>query len=150
MEKQADNADGPQWYDSKTLVIAWVLVFFPVGLYGVWKSDDFIRNVKFGISVACVIGFFSLNINFSHPLYAFVMFPAALYLLWRAPDITKKLTIRFALAYPIVLLLALYQLGNTPVGGVGGSGGSCSAVITEGNCTYFRDDNCNVVGQSCS
>ena len=149
-EEAASVESKSNWYDSKTLVIAWVLVFFPVGLYGVWKSDDFIRNVKFGVSVACVIGFFGLGINFVHPLYVFVMYPTALFLLWRAPEISKKLTVRFAIGFPIILILALFAAGNGQTSVEGGTGGSCSAVITQGNCTYYRDDNCNVIGSSCS
>lgn len=107
MVEQASEIEKANWYASKTLVIAWVLVFFPVGLYGVWKSDDFIKNVKFGISVACVMGFFSLGINFTSPIYMFGLFPIALVLLWRDKDISNMLTMKFAAAYPVVLAFAL-------------------------------------------
>lgn len=106
-EEAALAGDKGDWYVSKTLVIAWVLIFFPVGLYGVWKSDDFIKNVKFGISVACVMGFFSLGINFTSPIYMFGLFPIALVLLWRDKDISNMLTMKFAAAYPVVLAFAL-------------------------------------------
>ena len=139
-----------QWFDNKTLVIAWILTFFPVGLYGLWKNQEFIRNVKFGVTVAVVIAFV-LGINFTHPLYVFVAFPAGVYLLWREREALGGLWKRFAIAYPIVLILALINAAYAPTGGNGGElGGSCSAVITEGNCTYYRDDDCNVIGKSCS
>jgi len=114
MENPASQENTDQWYASKILVIAWVLVFFPVGLYGVWKSDDFIRNVKFGVTVACIMGFFSLGINFSNPLYLFVLFPIALVLLWRAPEVSNGLTLRFAFAYPVVIGFAYLVAPHLP------------------------------------
>ena len=139
-----------QWFDNKTLVTAWILTFFPVGLYGLWKNQEFIRNVKFGVTVAVVIAFV-LGINFTHPLYVFVAFPAGVYLLWREREALGGLWKRFAIAYPIVLVLALINAAYAPTGGSSGElGGSCSAVITEGNCTYYRDDDCNVISKSCS
>jgi len=140
------------WYKSKTLVLSWVLIFFPVGLYGVWKGDHFIKNVKLGIFVAVAMAFLGLGINFTHPLYVFVCFPVGLYLLWRDKEIDRKIFKRFAFAFPVVLFLALIQASYTsaPNTNDGGSGGSCAAVITEGNCTYYRDDNCNVISRSCS
>lgn len=153
-EEETANANGNDeavhWYDNKNLVIAWILAFFPIGIYGLWKNQEFIRNVKFGVTVAVAMAFV-LGINFTHPLYVFVAFPAGIYLLWKNREELGGLWKRFALVYPIILVLALLQATNTPVGG-GGSilGGSCSAVITEGNCTYFRDDDCNVISKSCS
>ncbi|GLQ19037.1 hypothetical protein [Maritalea porphyrae] len=144
------NDEAVHWYDNKNLVIAWILTFFPVGIYGLWKNQEFIRNVKFGVTVAVAMAFV-LGINFTHPLYVFVAFPAGIYLLWKNRKELGGLWKRFALVYPIILVLALLQAANTPVGGAGSIlGGSCSAVITEGNCTYFRDDDCNVISKSCN
>jgi len=147
-----DTATGEQksnWFDNKTLVIAWILTFFPVGIYGLWKNQEFIRNVKFGVTVAVAMAFV-LGINFTHPLYVFVAFPVGIYLLWKHRGELGGLWKRYAFAYPVVLVLALLQAANTPAGGGSILGGSCSAVITEGNCTYYRDDDCNVISKSCS
>ena len=148
-ETSTDEAKG-QWFDNKTLVIAWILTVFPIGLYGLWKNDGFIRNVKLGVTVAVVMAFV-LGINFTHPLYVLVAFPAGIYLLWKERETLGALWKRFLIAYPIVLILVLINAAYAPAGGSGYElGGSCSAVITEGNCTYYRDDNCNVISKSCS
>lgn len=148
-EETAKGEQKSNWFDNKTLVIAWILTFFPVGIYGLWKNQEFIRNVKFGVTVAVAMAFV-LGINFTHPLYVFVAFPAGIYLLWKHRGELSGLWKRFAFAYPVVLVLALLQAANTPAGGGSILGGSCSAVITEGNCTYYRDDECNVISKSCS
>lgn len=148
-EETATGEQKSNWFDSKTLVIAWILTFFPIGIYGLWKNQEFIRNVKFGGTVAVAMAFV-LGINFTHPLYVFVAFPVGVYLLWKNREELGGLWKRFAFAYPAVLVLALLQAANAPTGGGSTLGGSCSAVITEGNCTYYRDDNCNVIGKSCS
>lgn len=148
-EETAKGEQKSNWFDNKTLVIAWILTFFPVGIYGLWKNQEFIRNVKIGVTVAVAMAFV-LGINFTHPLYVFVAFPAGIYLLWKHRKELGGLWKRFAFAYPVVLVLALLQAANTPAGGGRILGGSCSAVITEGNCTYYRDDDCNVISKSCS
>ena len=79
-EETATGEQKSNWFDNKTRVIAWILTFFPVGIYGLWKNQEFIRNVKFGVTVAVAMAFV-LGINFTHPLYVFIAFPAGIYLL---------------------------------------------------------------------
>lgn len=149
----ADPASGqtPPWYQSRTLLLAWLLTFFPVGLYALWKGDVFPRNLKIGITVAVAVLFFIARINFTHFAYVFVLWPVALFLLWQDKAVLRKTLYLFGGAWIIVVLVAFYE--NAPVEG-GGSfddvGGSCSAVMTEGNCTYFRDSNCNVIARQCN
>jgi len=36
----------PGWYENKAAVILWLVLFFPVGLYGIWKSSQFSDKTK--------------------------------------------------------------------------------------------------------
>ena len=36
----------PGWYENKAAVILWLGLFFPVGLYGIWKSSQFSDKTK--------------------------------------------------------------------------------------------------------
>jgi hypothetical protein len=147
-DTQTENQDS--WVDNRTLVIAWLMVFFPVGLYGLWKGNLFDRNWKIGITVLVAALFLVAGINFTNPIYVFALFPGALVLMWRDAAIARKVIYRFAACWPVVVMLFLYEkdaaLGTASDLAVGGS---CSAVMTEGNCTYYRDSDCNVIARQC-
>ncbi len=145
-----DEIETLHWYSKKPLLIAWLLVFFPVGLYGLWKGPHFDKNWKIGITVAVVVLFALTGFRLINPLMAFVLFPIALYLLWTATDVAPNITYRFAGAWVVVALLTLVNLAAPAPGSGPVQGGYCAAVITEGNCTYYRDDDCNVIGRQCS
>ncbi|HOW75275.1 MAG TPA: hypothetical protein P5102_11305 [Candidatus Competibacteraceae bacterium] len=34
------------WYENRSAVILWLIFFFPVGLYGIWKSSQFSDKTK--------------------------------------------------------------------------------------------------------
>ena len=68
------------WFNRKPLLIAWLLVFFPVGLWGLWQGHLFSRIWKIGITVTVAVGFLLAGINFTHPLYVFCLVPAAIVL----------------------------------------------------------------------
>lgn len=132
--------------DNRDLVVFWLLVFFPVGLWLLWTGSIFEQKHKImitvGIVVALLIGTSGLNTF----LYLLVAWPIALYLLWRNKEIARKW---LYIAGGVFAVLALIELGG---GGsaLNSGGGSCAAVMTQGNCTYYRDDNCNVVARQCS
>jgi hypothetical protein len=42
------------WYEKRSIVILWLIFFFPVGLYGMWKSSQFSDMVKW--IVTCSFG----------------------------------------------------------------------------------------------
>ena len=46
------------WYENKVVVIVFLLIFFPVGVYGLWKNKNFGKVTK--ILLTCIIGFFLL------------------------------------------------------------------------------------------
>jgi hypothetical protein len=136
------------WYNKQALLITWLLVFVPVGLFGLWKTSLFQMNIKIGIAVCVVILMLAGLFNTSNPIYPFVLWPISLYLLWKSNDVARSVTLRFAAAWVVIVIVFLV---SAPLGGENDYiGGACSAVITEGNCTYFRDDNCNVIGKQCN
>ena len=49
-----------KWYDNKALVIVLLIVFFPVGLYALWKNQHFSKNAKLVgtliILLLCLVG----------------------------------------------------------------------------------------------
>lgn len=139
------------WYNKQALLIAWLLVFVPVGLFGLWKTSVFQKNIKIVIAIGVVILLFAGLFNAGNPVHPFVLFPIAIYLLWKSSDVRRTVTMRFAAAWVVVVILFLM---SALLGGGSNNddyiGGSCSAATTEGNCTYFRDDNCNVIGKQCN
>lgn len=150
-EEEPETALKTSWYNKQALLIAWLLVFVPVGLFGLWKTSLFRKNIKIGVAIGVVILLFAGLFNTSNPIHSFVFFPIAIYLLWKSKDVSRSVTIRFAAAWVVVVILFLIsaQLSGESYND-DYIGGSCSAVTTEGNCTYFRDDNCNVISRQCN
>ncbi len=147
----SDTVQKTPWYNNQALLIAWLLVFVPVGLFGLWKTSIFQKGQKVGIAIGVVILLFAGVFNTGNAIYPFVLFPIAIYLLWKSTDVTRSTTMRFAAAWAVIV--GLFMLNGQQGGGSYNDdniGGSCSAVITEGNCTYFRDDNCNVISKQCN
>ncbi len=147
------GATGPSepWVNRKPLLIAWLLVFFPVGLYALWKGALFDRTWKIGITALVAVAFLVAGINFTHPLYVFCLVPVAIVVLWRDSGTARKTVYGFTACWPLILALFLYEKGSSVAGGGSyNDGGSCSAVMTEGNCTYFRDSDCTVIARECS
>ncbi len=152
MSDAAETQPG-SWLDNKPLVIAWLLAFFPVGLYCLWKGSLFDQRWKIGITLAILIAFFGLNIRFFHPVYVLVCYPAALYLLWKAAGVQRTTIYKFVAAWAVILVLfVLNNLAGQNDGfeNYGEEGGSCAAVMKQGNCTYYRDSDCNVIARECS
>ncbi|QDG77572.1 hypothetical protein [Labrenzia sp. PHM005] len=150
---EAQETSGEGWTGNKPLVIAWLLIFFPVGFYGLWKGDVFERNWKIGITVLVLIAFFPLGVRFVHPAYVLLAYPVGLYLLWQAPSVRRATFYKFAAAWCAVFVLFAVNNLAGPSGGFedfGEEGGSCAAVMTQNNCTYYRDSDCNVIARECS
>lgn len=52
-----------KWYDKKFIVIALLFLFFPVGLYGLWKGSIFNRNTKVGLTILFILLIVTVNFN---------------------------------------------------------------------------------------
>jgi len=53
-----------KWYEKKIIVIALLFLFFPVGLYGLWKGSVFNRNTKLGLTILFI--FLIITVNFDN------------------------------------------------------------------------------------
>lgn len=146
-----ENSENTGWVNNKTLVFTWFLFFFPVGLYALWVGQLYKPDLKSKITggvILAVIILYLLNLfGFVH---LFIMVPLGLYLCWKDPAISNITTYKFAAG--AVLILVFYGLSNsqTDHNFDPQTGSSCSATIVQGDCTYFRDDNCNVIGKQCN
>ena len=40
-----------KWYDNKLVVYLLLVIFFPIGLYGLWKSNSFSKGLKLVLTV---------------------------------------------------------------------------------------------------
>ncbi|WP_299465478.1 hypothetical protein [uncultured Microscilla sp.] len=49
------------WYDNKPLVVVLCVVFFPVGLYALWKNQQIAKKWKIGVTV--IIGIIALAVG---------------------------------------------------------------------------------------
>ncbi len=142
----ANDTISQRWQDRRSLVYAWLLLFFPVGLYGLWSGTAFAQNRKWQLTGAVVAVLVIGSAGFINLLIGLVGAPLAVFLLWRDPEISRATFRNFAIGAGVIAVLALASVGS---GGGGFSPSPCAAVQTYGNCTYYRDDQCNVIGQSC-
>ncbi|HFQ15714.1 MAG TPA: hypothetical protein ENK41_05105, partial [Rhodobacteraceae bacterium] len=111
-DPSAPPAAAPAWYDKRSLVWAWLLVFFPVGLYAVWKSRLFDRQRKWvvtGIVVGIVLLFGGSGAL--DAVVALIFAPLAVYLCWRDPQISRPTTLKFAAGAVVILLLFVAAAG---------------------------------------
>ncbi len=78
-----------------------------------------------------------------------VLPPIGIALLWVGKHFDQKK--RWIITAVAALWWLLWIIENNQVSELGDSGdyGSCSATFYENGCTYYRDDNCNVVAKSC-
>lgn len=134
-----------RWTDDRTLVIVWLLLFFPVGLYGVWTGRAFDRRAQWIVTGIVAAAFLVLGATgLTNLVYAVVLCPAALYFLWRMPSIPRS---RKWVYSGIIAVLVLLGLGS------GGEelrrAGEMADVIDGGACSYFRDSSGNVIGRAC-
>ncbi len=83
-------------------------------------------------------------------IFLIVIPPLGIYLLWKGEhfDSKKRKIISIVSVLWMVLYLVDAQMGASSQGGYDGYQ-SCSATFYENGCTYYRDDNCNVVAKSC-
>jgi hypothetical protein len=58
--------ESSKWYNKKTWVIVWLIFFFPVGLYGLWKGSIFNKKVKIAISFGLGVIFVASSISDSN------------------------------------------------------------------------------------
>jgi hypothetical protein len=49
------DAEKPKWFDKKFWVFFWLIIFFPVGLYALWRNSLFSRNAKLIITAIVVV-----------------------------------------------------------------------------------------------
>jgi len=131
------------WKNNKTLLHAWLLIFFPVGLYALWTGDVYEKQTKAMITGGVVIAFLVLGVAFD-ALLALVFAPLAVFLVWKDKGIKRPTVYKFAAAAGVFVLLFL----AAPTRQSGYDDGS--AVFQDGNCTYYRDSNNNVIGRSCN
>lgn len=124
------------------------IVFFPIGLYGLWKGTLFSDKMKWIVTgavatIVIVLGGGAL-LDF---IYALVLCPFGIFLLWKDPTISKTTTYKFggASALIIVAFLAVLPFQQT----TSDTGGGCAAVTQSGNCTYYRDSTCKVIARDC-
>lgn len=138
------------WLNNRTLVIAWLIFFFPVGLYAVWQGDVFELKTKQKITLGIVAILLAFGVNqlqgIPDFLLIFVGYPIAVYLLWKDVSIAKSTMYVFG---GVMAVLMVLYLGSGSDGGYSPDD-DCVAVQTQGNCTYFRDANCVVISQQCS
>jgi hypothetical protein len=123
----------PRWQDNKTLLHAWLLMVFPVGLYALWVGSVYEKPTKWGITAAVVLVFLALNTGFD-ALLALILAPLAVFLLWKDKNIARATVYKFAAGAAVILVLFL---------------AAPPAPQSDGGCTYYRDSNYNVFARSC-
>lgn len=136
------------WHRNRTLVIAWLVYFFPVGLWGLWASDRFAHTHKIIITVVTAVGVLLIAaVPYLNILYLLIAWPAVLVLVWRDRELTQIPRLGFAGASALALLI--FVAGLAGGGYSSGDGAGMARTIEGGGCTYFRDSSGNVIGRQC-
>ncbi|MDR3349920.1 MAG: hypothetical protein LBO03_10070 [Acidaminococcales bacterium] len=60
-EEQRSESSSSKWHDKKWLVMLLLFVFFPAGLYGLWKSARFSTVWKIGLTVLILLAFIGVQ-----------------------------------------------------------------------------------------
>ncbi len=120
-----------KWQNHKTLLYAWLLIFFPIGLYGLWTGTLFDTQKKWMITAGVVVVLIVTGAGFN-ALLAFILAPLAVFLLWKDNSIQRPTVYKFAGG--AVILFLLFIAAPSPQGS---------------DCTYYRDSNYNVFARSC-
>ncbi len=131
-----------RWQENKTLLHAWLLIFFPVGLYALWTGPHYEKPIRWSITGGIVVMFLTLGRSYD-ALLVLILAPVAVFILWKDPEIQRPTVYKFAAAAGVFLLLFL--AAPAPQGGYDDG----SSIFQSGNCTYYRDSNYNVIGRSC-
>ncbi len=119
------------WQNHKTLLYAWLLIFFPIGLYGLWTGSLFDTRKKWMITGGVVLVFLLTGAGFN-ALLALILAPLAVILLWKDTSIQRPTVYKFGAGAAVIFLLFI------------------AAPAQQGDdCTYFRDSNYNVFARSC-
>lgn len=50
-----------KWYDNKIIVYVALIVFFPVGLYALWKNKEFSQGMKIGLTAIVLLIVFMIG-----------------------------------------------------------------------------------------
>lgn len=137
------------WLENRTIIIAWLIFLFPVGLYAVWKSSIFDTPQKqkiTGIVLLVTLGAGLIGLeDIRNTLYIFILYPIAIYLLWKDINVVK--VTRYLFCGALVVIYALY-FGSGITGNVY-KPDNCIAVQEQNGCTYYRDENCIVISRVC-
>ena len=78
-------------------------------------------------------------------IFLIVIPPLGIYLLWKGNHFDAKKRKIISVISALWFVLYLVDASMEP----SYQSGDCSGTFYEGGCTYFRDDNCNVVAKSC-
>lgn len=56
-EKIESKTKKGNWYENKLYVILWLIFFFPVGIYGVWKTGDWSKRTRWILTALPIVLF---------------------------------------------------------------------------------------------
>ena len=73
-----------------------------------------------------------------------VVYPLGLYCMWKGGHFSKTVRWVVTIVWITWQLNLLMESSNQ-----GDDGPYCSKTFQSGNCVYYRDDECNVIGRSC-
>jgi len=143
-----------KWFEKKTFVFAWIALFFPVGLYGLWQNQtDFDTQKKWMITVGCILALLILGDSI---YFIFCLFSIMAYISWADQSIEDKTRWMLSGFFALLALLLLVLIITVPAGyessyydtmidQSGNSTYSNTTINHSINGSYVGDGNCSYV-----
>lgn len=148
------NLISTKWFEKKVFVFAWLVLFFPVGLYGLWQNQtDFDTSKKWMITIGCILALLFLGDSI---YFIFCLFSIMAYISWIDQSIEDKtrwmLSGFFALLALLFLVLIIAEpegyessYSNTTIAPSGNSSYSDTIIDHSSNGSYVSDGRCSYV-----
>ncbi|VAW79529.1 hypothetical protein MNBD_GAMMA12-1214 [hydrothermal vent metagenome] len=146
---QADKVEDPKtnkkWYEINDLLIGWIIVFFPIAIYGYWQRKEYDKNTRWLYSIITVIAAMSLLGLGSTSRYAvfFLAAPGYAWYVWSSDIASKAQKIPLVVAAALLVLSGFAELGSLPIK----PNKNCPrTVTTSSGYTYVVDCSGNTLG----
>jgi len=100
-----------KWYEDDFILAGWFILFFPIGLYGVWIRNNFGQKKKYLFAIFSFLGIvFVSRSKLYFPVY-FIVLPVYLWVLMNKKIYSRSLKSCFLIPTIVVLILgALSQI----------------------------------------
>jgi len=133
---EQNNGSDQIWYENNEVLYGWIIIFFPVAIYGYWQRKDFDQNTRWIYTVITAVVAVSLLGLDSVTRYAIFLLaaPGYAWYIWSNEKVNKPHKLPLVIGAVVLVLSGISELGSRNSGGYNNS--SCPRMIRSSNgCT---------------